>query len=36
MQKEKTLIIEGQLDAKARRFLVSEVTEAAASSPSGH
>jgi len=36
MQKGKTLTIEGQLDAKARRFLVTEVSEAAATSPSSH
>jgi hypothetical protein len=36
MQKGKTLTIEGQLDDKARRFLVTEVAEAAATSPSSH
>ena len=36
MQQGKTLTIEGQLDAKARRFLVTEVIEAAAVSPSRH
>ena len=36
MQQGKTLTIEGQLDAKARRFLVTEVSEAAAPSPSSH
>jgi hypothetical protein len=36
MQQGKTLTIEGQLDDKARRFLVTEVSEATASSPSRH
>ena len=36
MQQGKTLIIEGQLDAEARRFLVTEVSQAAAPSPSSH
>ena len=36
MQRGKTLTIEGQLDTKARRFLVTEVTEATATSPSSH
>ena len=36
MQKGKTLTIEGQLDTKAHRFLVTEVSEAAATSPSSH
>ena len=36
MQKGKTLTIEGQLDTKARRFLVTEVTEATATTPSSH
>lgn len=36
MQQGKTLTIEGQLDDKARRFLVTEVSEATAPSPSRH
>jgi hypothetical protein len=36
MQKGKTLTIEGQLDDKTRRFLVTEVTEAMVPSPSQH
>jgi hypothetical protein len=36
MQRGKTLIIEGQLDPTARRFLVTEVTEATTTSPSSH
>jgi hypothetical protein len=34
MQQGKTLTIEGQLDAQARRFLVTEITEATAPSSS--
>jgi hypothetical protein len=33
MQRGKTLTIEGQLDTKARRFLVTEVTEESATKP---
>jgi hypothetical protein len=33
MQRGKTLTIEGQLDTKARRFLVTEVTEEPATKP---
>ena len=36
MQQGKTLTIEGQLDDKARRFLVTEVTETTVPSPSQH
>ena len=36
MQQGKTLTIEGQLDDKARRFLVTEVSEATAPNPSHH
>ena len=36
LQKGKTLTIEGQLDTKARRFLVTEVTEVTAPRPSSH
>jgi hypothetical protein len=36
MQQGKTLTIEGQLDDKTRRFLVTEVSEATAPSPSRH
>jgi hypothetical protein len=36
MQRGKTLTIEGQLDTKARRFLVTEVAEAPATKPDKH
>jgi len=36
MQQGKTLTIEGQLDDKARRFLVTDVSESTAPSPSRH
>lgn len=36
MQRGKTLTIEGQLNTKTRRFLVTEVTEAPATKPNMH